>query len=195
MSAPVILLASASPRRAKLLHLLGISFQTVRPDVNEIASTGGTSSPAMVAIENARIKARSVQSEPGQLILAADTIVVLGDTLFGKPEDDSDARRILTMLSGQTHSVITGICLRAKDKERVDSAESRVTFRQLDDATIDAYIHTGEPQDKAGAYAVQGQGASLVETVEGDYYNVVGLPLHRLSQILEEFGILTTDYW
>jgi septum formation protein len=142
--------------------------------------------PREVAVENARRKARAV-AEPGELVLGADTIVVLDGEILGKPRDAPQAREYIGRLNGRTHEVVGGIAL-ARDGEIVATALeiTRVTFRQSDDATLDSYVATGEWEGRAGGYAIQGQGGALVATIEGDYLNVVGLPLERLKLLLAE---------
>jgi septum formation protein len=196
---PPLLLASTSPRRAELLTRLGIPFEIVPTEVPE-AAFFARYSPSSVAIANACAKALSIAAEPGQLVLGADTVVVLGEDCLGKPQDVSEAADMLRRLSGQTHSVITGLCLlrhgtQPPAEQRTDAVATRVTMAELDEATIRAYVATGEPFDKAGAYGIQERGAVLVERIDGDYFNVVGLPLCRLSQLLRELGVTISDYW
>ena len=129
------------------------------------------------------------------LIIAADTVVVIDDEILGKPTDEADARAMLQRLRGRTHRVYSGVCLQRN--ERVVSAHeiTAVTFGEFSDKFIAAYVRTGEPMDKAGAYAAQGRGALLVTRIEGDYWNVVGLPLFRLAAMLREFGVAIEDSW
>ena len=186
-----IILASASPRRRELLSQAGIPFEVLPGNVEEdLARLGG--SPAEKAMQLACEKAGSVADGCAKgLVLGADTIVVVDGSIFGKPSDEADARRMLKELSGREHSVITGLALidTRSGESRTCYEETTVRFARLADNEIDAYIRTGEPFDKAGAYAVQGRGALLVEGIEGCYSNVVGLPLMRLRRLLEEFGL------
>jgi septum formation protein len=132
---------------------------------------------------------------PTPLILAADTVVWYGGRIFGKPRDESHAQRILTALRGETHQVYTGICLRHGDKYHVAHEATSVRFRTVSDEWITRYIASGEPMDKAGAYAAQGRGAMLIERIEGDFWNVVGLPLGCLGRLLESLGAPVETWW
>ncbi len=186
-----LILASVSPRRKRLLQSIGIEF-LVQPSNSE-EPEDISADPAEVAEKLARIKARAVSAAfPGHWVLAADTIVVLEGRIFGKPTDPSDASRMLGELSGRVHEVITGMCLRNEDKKilRSGSAATRVRFKPLTIAEIEAYIRTKEPMDKAGAYGIQGIGASLVKSIEGSYSNVVGLPLCETIEWMLEEGII-----
>ncbi|HET6277333.1 MAG TPA: Maf family protein [Candidatus Polarisedimenticolia bacterium] len=180
-----VILASASPRRADLLRAIGLEFTVAPSDVDETARRG--EAPRPLAERLARAKVAAVPSLPSpSLAIAADTVVVVDGTLFGKPLDDEDARRMLRMLSGHTHQVITAIALRAQPEEEIacESVTSRVTFTVMSDKEIDWYIATGEGADKAGAYALQGIGALFVTSVDGSYTNVIGLPLDRIYPYL-----------
>ena len=189
-----LVLASASPRRAQLLTALGVPF-SVEPSASPepVPLPDDARDPGAFVERLARLKAAPVQSH--NLVLAADTIVVLDDQILGKPTDEADARAMLRQLRGQTHRVYTGICLRRGDQIHSAHEITRVTFGDFSDAFIAAYVATGEPLDKAGAYGAQGKGALLVRQIEGDYWNVVGLPLFRLSQMLREFGVEIAEFW
>lgn len=186
-----LVLASTSPRRHFLLREAGIPFDVVPPrDVAEDFPPGER--PQELVIRHALRKARSVAPDhPRRLILGADTVVVLGDRVFGKPAGEQEARSMLSRLQGQTHTVYTGLALvdGSSGRELAEAEATGVKMRPLSPDEIAAYVATGEPLDKAGAYAVQGRGSLLVERVDGDYFNVVGLPLYRLSKMLESFGI------
>ncbi len=186
-----LLLASTSPRRRYLLREAGIPFDVVAPkDVAEDFPPGEP--PAEVVVRHALTKARSVAADhPRRLILGADTVVVLDKKIYGKPAAEADARAMLSQLQGQTHTVYTGLALvdPSSGRERTAAEATEVTMRPLSAEEISAYVATGEPLDKAGAYAVQGRGALLIERVVGDYFNVVGLPLYRLSKMLAAFGL------
>lgn len=188
--APRLVLASTSPRRHALLREAGIPYEAVVPrDVAEDVLPGGR--PAELVRRHALAKARSVAGDyAGRLILGADTVVALDDRIFGKPADEAEARAMLATLAGRTHVVYTGLALvdGAGGREGVEVEATAVTMRPLSAEEIGRYVATGEPADKAGAYAVQGRGSLLVERVEGDYFNVVGLPLYRLSKMLAAFG-------
>lgn len=185
-----IILASASPRRQELLRQIGLSFQVIPADLDE--GSIEASSPTALVEALAAAKAEHValrQESADALIIASDTIVVLDDCVMGKPESASDARSMLETLSGRMHEVYTGVTLRQGARIETFSDRSEVTFRTLSEEEIEAYIRTGEPMDKAGAYGIQGFGALFVSELRGDYYNVMGLPLCRLGQALQQFGV------
>ncbi|MFO8009184.1 MAG: Maf family protein [Dehalococcoidia bacterium] len=185
-----IVLASASPRREELLRQIGLEFEVDPSDSEE--EMVSKLEPHELARSLAHEKASKVASKhPDALIIAADTFIVFGDRLMGKAQTDSEAREMLNCLSGNSHSVITGFALMDTNSGRTftDSVETKVLFRTLSSAEIDSYIDSKEPAGKAGAYAVQGLGAVLVEGIVGDYFNVVGLPLAALSEALKEFGV------
>lgn len=187
---PRLVLASASPRRRELLGLLGLPFE-VSPSRYEEENPAAHPDPAAFAVHLALGKARDVaQRERGALVLGADTVVALGTRLYGKPRDAADASRMLRELSGKTHRVITGVALLCPARGVAESfaITTEVTFRPLDAAEIHAYVASGEPADKAGAYAIQGLGGLLIEGIRGDYPNVVGLPLTPLALRLRELG-------
>ena len=188
-----IILASTSPRRYELLKSLGLEFKVVASKANE--QVLHTEPPQQTAIYNAQTKGREVANRYSDaLVISADTIVSLDDHILGKPADETDAFRMLQMLSGKTHQVYTGFCLiyARYELELNDVVSTDVSFRDLTEDEIWAYIGTGEPVDKAGAYAIQGQGAILVQQINGCYSNVVGFPLSRFFKRLEEmFGHLT----
>ena len=131
----------------------------------------------------------AAQAKPGDLVIAADTVVASEDQVLGKPRDEADALRMLTELQGRRHTVCTGVTVRQGDRILTESEETGVFFRPASEAELRAYIATGEPMDKAGAYGVQGKGALLVERLEGDFFNVMGLPVLRLSRMLAQFGV------
>ncbi len=191
MSAPRrLILASASPRRRELLAELGLPFEVRATEVDESPLAG--EEPAALVARLALAKARAA-AEPGAIVLGADTVVVAGEVVFGKPRDATAARGMLAELSGRTHSVWTGVALVRGDasdpsEARVRSCRTGVRFRVLSSAEIDAYVASGEPLDKAGAYAIQGGAQSFVEELDGDYTNVVGLPLPLVREILAEAG-------
>lgn len=187
-----VILASQSPRRRDLLNLIGIAH-TVRPaDVDE--SPMPNEPPLAVVERLARAKARRIAAaEANALVIGADTIVVIDDHILNKPADANDARRMLSTLQGRRHDVYTAVCVTLGGREAAGVEDTGVWFRPLSDAEIDAYIATGEPMDKAGAYGIQGYGATIVERVEGDFFTVVGLPLVRLTRLLVEIGV-TYDF-
>jgi septum formation protein len=180
-------LASASPRRRELLAQAGFNFEVITADVPEIRKPG--EDPIRFVTRLAREKAEAVISREAiasdTMVLGADTIVLLDEEVLGKPRDPADAARMLRLLSGCTHQVITGVCL-AKGRERQRAAEvTFVRFATLSDQEIDAYVATGEPLDKAGAYAIQGRAGRWVPRIHGCYFNVVGLPLALVSSMIE----------
>jgi septum formation protein len=185
----VVTLASASPRRRELLARLLPDFQVLPADVDE--SLGGVASPAAVVVVAVR-KARAVAERVGAgLVLGADTVVVVDDEALGKPGDPDQARAMLQRLRGRSHSVITGLVVldAATGRTVTAAAVSQVLMRDYTDAAIDAYLATGEPFDKAGAYAVQGAGGELVAGWVGSYSNIVGLPLGEVRRLLTDFGV------
>ena len=189
-----VVLASASPRRAFLLRELGWDFRIVPPGIEESLLDG--ISPGEQAVRIAAEKADSVfEDYPEALVIAADTIVVLDGGILGKPKDSREAISMLTLLAGRTHSVITGVAVRLNGRSAEGFEETRVTFRDLSASEIRAYFSGGESLDKAGAYAIQGWGSLLASSIEGCYFNVVGLPLYRLSRLLEEMGVVLERQW
>ncbi len=183
-----LILASGSPRRKELLARTGRTFRVVVSDADE--STAVDVPPADVAIDNARAKALAVavDAPSGATVIGADTIVVLDGRIFGKPVDEADAARMLGELSGRTHQVITGVCLVRNGRCETFAETTDVCFRSLSDAEIASYVATGEPLDKAGAYGIQGAAGAFVDHIEGDYDNVVGLPVTRLERALDLEG-------
>lgn len=188
-----LVLASASPRRADLLTQVGIAHEVQVSGAAEEADVPGAD-PAEVAEAHAREKALDVAARnPGRLVLGADTVVVLDGRVLGKPEDAGDARRMLRELSGRGHEVITAVAIATGESNSprllaLEHVRTRVEFRALCDEEIEAYVASGEPMDKAGAYGIQGRGALLVREIEGCYFNVVGLPLSRTWELLSARG-------
>jgi septum formation protein len=184
-----VVLASSSPRRRELLNLIGIAHE-VRP-ANLDESMRPRETPLRHAERLARDKASAVaMRDPDLITIAADTIVVINRKVLGKPVDKEDAARMLAMLSGREHTVITAVAVSRGKKLRSAIEEVKVKFRRLREEEIEAYIATGEPMDKAGAYGIQGFGATIVERVEGDYFAVMGLPLVRLIGLMREVGVV-----
>ena len=184
-----IILASKSPRRAELMQQIGLPFTVCPADADE--SVTPELSPAEAVAEISKRKALAVRKmrDAGDVIVACDTVVAMDHRIFGKPHTAEEAEAMLHLLSGRTHSVFSGltVCCGTAVTSAVECTD--VTFRTLSDAEITAYVKSGEPMDKAGAYGIQGLGAVLVERIAGDYFNVVGLPLCRLAQMLCPFGI------
>ena len=178
-----LLLASTSPQRRAILAQLGIPFEAVAPDYHEHDPPGA--SPVELVREHALGKARSLAAQAaGRPVLGVDTAVVLDGRAYGKPADAEDAARMLRAFSGRTHEVVSGLCLLAGADEVVEQETTAVTFRALTERDVAAYVATGEWEGRAGAYAIQGLGARLVERLEGDYLNVVGLPAVLLVRLL-----------
>jgi septum formation protein len=176
-----IILASASPRRKEILELADLKFDVMPSDAQEITTK---TAPNEVVMELASIKAKDIykKSEKQSMIVGADTVVAYQGQILGKPTDEADAKRMLTMLSGQTHEVYTGVCIIEDGKTKTFYEETKVTFYEISDEQIDHYIKTGEPMDKAGSYGIQGKAAVFIKGIEGDYYNVVGFPIARFLQ-------------
>lgn len=188
----LIILASGSPRRRELLSLLGLPFEVISSDADE--STPPEFTPEMIVRSLALRKAEAVVPAAGKrnaVIVGSDTIVVLDDKVLGKPVDEQDSRVMLGLLQGKTHQAYTGVaCIGPPEgKILVEHRVTSVTMRALSEEEISAYIATGEPADKAGSYAIQGLGATMVEKIEGCYFNVVGLPLSLLERMLSRVGI------
>jgi nucleoside triphosphate pyrophosphatase len=180
---PPILLASTSPQRRAILEQLGLPFDVVAPRYQETPFAG--SDPVETVRGHARGKARSVAGEAGERpVLGVDTAVVLGQRVFGKPGDAAEAESMLEALAGQTHEVVSGLCLLTSGWEEIGHATTRVTFRPLTARDLATYLASGEWRHRAGAYAIQRLGGALVERIEGDYLNVVGLPAALLVRLL-----------
>ena len=184
-----IILASGSPRRQELLQQIGVPYEVVKSDAEEVLDA--VEGPRALAVENARRKALAVAKRyPGRVVLGADTVVFQDGAVYGKPKDAEDARNMLKSFAGRRHDVVTGVAIVAKDGTcYTDATETKVFFNDLTDDEIAAYIATGEPMDKAGAYAVQGRAAAFIPRIEGSFSNVVGLPLAEVSALLKEAGV------
>jgi septum formation protein len=182
MNLPTIILASASPRRAELLRAAGINFTIRVADVDE--TLWPDESPQAYVARLAQTKALAVV-QPDEIVLGADTTVVIGHEIAGKPINIDDAKRMLRMLSGQWHEVLTGVSLVRNDKVTTEVAVTRVKFAMMSEAEMDWYARSGEPDDKAGAYAIQGLASRFIERIEGSYSNVVGLPLETVYRMLK----------
>lgn len=196
MAAPEIVLASVSPRRAALLEQVRVPFRTLPSALGEdgeaqLAGEDAEACARRLALAKAGDVARALTHG---LVIGADTVVTCGERLLGKPRDPDEAQAFLLSLAGRTHRVITGVAVveAVTGRAEVDAAVTEVTMRPFDAAEAARYVATGEPMDKAGAYGIQGCGALLVEGIQGDYFNVVGLPLVRLAALLRRFGV---DLW
>ncbi len=183
-------LASGSPRRAELLRAAGFEFAIRVADVDE--SVLPNEAPRDYVARLSREKALAVAAE-GEIVLGADTTVVAGTEIIGKPENDEDAARMLRMLSGQWHDVLTGVSVVRNNQVRSEVAVTRVKFAELSEDEIGWYVASGEPMDKAGAYGIQGYASRFVERIEGSYSNVVGLPVQMVYQMIADFGLRIAD--
>lgn len=188
------ILASSSPRRAQILKNLGIPYTIIEPDVDESALSD--LEPGLLVKELSMLKASNVCKKvinwSDTYIISADTVVVFEDKVLGKPKDEEEAKNMLKTLSGKTHKVLTGFCVMEASTQKATSkhVESEVTFKELSDELIDDYVKSGEPLDKAGAYGIQELGSVIVKQIKGDYFNVVGLPVSSLFDVLlEDFSI------
>lgn len=180
----MLILASGSLRRAKLLKDAGLEFAVIPSDIEEVFD--GEQNPEEIVINLALQKAKAVfKDHLNDTIIAADTIVIFGDEILGKPKDEKDAYRMLKLLANETHHVYTGVAVLKGDEKRVFYTKSAVTMRPLSDLEIKNYIDTGEPMDKAGAYGIQGEGGQLVDHFNGDFFTIVGLPLKDVLDALK----------
>ena len=186
---PMLVLASASPRRQELLRNAKIAFEVQPAHINEDPLPN---EPARACAERlAREKAQAIgQKRPNDAVLGADTVVVIDHLILNKPSDASDAARMLRLLSGRTHQVVTGVCLVARGQCEVTSETTSVTMSEISEQEIAAYVATGEPMDKAGAYAIQGIASRWIPRIEGDYSNVVGLPIALVYKMLRQAGLV-----
>ncbi|MCD6525213.1 MAG: septum formation protein Maf [Thermococcus sp.] len=178
----MLVLASASPRRREILSRFIKDFHVVPSKAEEECSSGV---PEECAVELARLKAKEVYSRVGGTVIGADTVVSIDGHILGKPRDEQEAYEMLNSLSGRVHRVTTGYCIIHEGEEITGSVTTEVKFRELDDELIWAYIRTGEPMDKAGAYGIQGKAGLFVEWIRGDYYNVVGFPMEIIWKLRE----------
>jgi septum formation protein len=188
MMQPRVILASQSPRRRELLTLVGIAHEVQPADIDEAYLPG--EQPRAHAERLAREKTEVVAASVGDaLVIGSDTIVVVDGDVLGKPRDEAHAAEMLTRLSGRSHVVMTAVAVSVNGEIRSDVVEVGVTFHSIDAKEIEAYIATREPMDKAGAYGIQGFGATIVERVDGDYFAVMGLPLQRMVRLMAELGV------
>ncbi|MDY5612518.1 Maf family protein [Dysosmobacter sp.] len=185
-----IVLASGSPRRQELLERIGITDFDIRvPEAEESYPAGLTPQQIVEYISREKADAAAKLCALDEIVITADTMVFLDDQRLGKPADEADALRMLTSLQGRHHTVCTGVTVRQGNRSLTESETTEVYFRPAGEAELRAYIATGEPMDKAGSYGVQGKGALLVEKLNGDFFNVMGLPVLRLSRMLSQFGV------
>lgn len=187
---PHIVLASGSPRRQELLRRIGITdFDIVIPRADETYPAGLTARETVAHIARNKAEAAKALTKLEDIVITADTMVFLGDERLGKPHNEADALRMLKELSGNRHTVCTGVTVRQGDRLNCFTVSTDVYFRAADEAELRAYIATGEPMDKAGAYGIQGLGSLLVERIDGDFFNVMGLPVMPLSRVLKEYSV------
>lgn len=183
-----LILASASPRRQELLTLLNLPFTTYPTDVDETLPDNISPVEAVQQLAYKKAKAALKEAQNDSIIIGCDTIVVHNNRILGKPIDHEDAFQMLSQLSNETHAVYTGVCILSNDKTSLFYEKTEVTFWELTQQEILAYIESGEPFDKAGSYGIQGKAALFVKSIRGDYYNVVGLPISRLSREIVTFA-------
>jgi septum formation protein len=189
VAAPKLVLASRSPQRRAILERLGVPFEVRATDVVEVDE----GAPVAVAGENALRKAVAADGRPGEVVLGVDTLVAIGIDIWGKPPTEAAARETLRDLSGRTHEVVSGVALVDDDGSvRATTAVTSVTFRALDEPTVEWYLRSREWEERAGGYAIQGRGGALVERIEGDYLNVVGLPVGALLELWPDLLSLAT---
>ncbi len=184
-----IILASASPRRKELISLIFDNVIICPAECDETLPEDITPKEAVEHLSKIKNEAARKLSKPDDLIISADTVVAIGNEILGKPVNTDDARRMITLLSGNTHSVFTGVTISNSKKEITFSEETKVEFLPLTEEEIEEYISTSEPYDKAGAYGIQGKGSLLVKKIDGDYFNVVGLPVARLNKEVKDFNL------
>ena len=184
-----LILASASPRRRELLEMLSIDGLEIRPAKGEELPHPELTPPELVKALSAAKAAEIAAEYPDAVVIGADTVVSVDGTVLGKPKDEADAAAMLRLLSGRAHEVYTGVTVRQGERVLSEAEGTAVHFRPMTEAEIAAYVATGEPLDKAGAYGAQGIGGLFVERIEGDFFNVMGLPLCRLGRMLASFGV------
>lgn len=184
-----LILASGSPRRRELLTQMGLTFEVKPVDADESLTPGLSPQEQVKLLSLKKAQAAAESFGPDPVILTADTVVVLGDCILGKPRDEADAKKMLLALSGRHHLVLTGVTVTRGGRFETTCVSTEVHFRTLSETEIDAYIASFEPMDKAGSYGIQGLGALFVEKLVGDYFNVVGLPIQKTGQMLRSFGI------
>lgn len=189
LSVPKLILASGSPRRAEILRTVGWPFERLAVDIDESRRAGEEAAAYVERVARAKAEAAALRM-PGSTVLGADTVVVIENQILGKPVDDRDAHRMLHLLQGRWHQVLTGVALIncETDWSRVAHEVTEVRFAAMTEVEIGWYVATGEPMDKAGAYAIQGQGARFIKEIRGDYFNIVGLPVRLLYELLVAGG-------
>ncbi len=181
-----VILASASPRRRELMALITTEFEIITADVDETIAKGTSPSDAVMELSYKKAKAVS-DIHKGRTVIGADTVVVCDDVILGKPENRENAKEMLSMLSGRSHQVLTGVTITDGEKTDIFFVSSDVTFFTLTEEEISSYAESGEPDDKAGSYAIQGRGSLFVEKINGDYFNIVGFPVSEVNRHLKNF--------
>lgn len=184
-----IVLASGSPRRKELLTQMGLPFRVLVSDADETVDPTLPPAEQVALISRRKAEAAAQAAGPDALVIAADTMVALGGRVMGKPHSPGEAAEMLSELQGKTHQVYTGLTLRQGERTESRVECTAVTFRPMTSAEVEGYVATGEPMDKAGAYGIQGLGGVFVEGIQGDYFNVMGLPICRLGTLLKTFGV------
>ncbi len=185
----MIILASKSPRRQELLARLGLDFTVMTEDVDETMDPDLPLEQEIVRVSESKARAVQDRAGPDDLIISADTVVCADGRRLGKPADEADAKRMLRLLSGRAHTVVSGLCVLCGERCETAAVRTAIHFRPLSEREIDAYVTSGEPMDKAGAYGIQGLAAIFVDKLDGDYYNVMGFPLCTLAELLKRFGV------
>lgn len=184
-----IILASKSPRRQELLSLMGLNFDVITADIDEAIDNSLPIEREISRLSREKAAAVADKATLEDIIISADTVVVLDNTVMGKPENQAAARKMLLSLSGKTHKVITAVTVKKGEISHTKTVITDIVFRTLTEAEIDAYVATGSPMDKAGAYGIQEKAAAFVKEIHGDYFAVVGLPVCTLTVMLREFGV------
>ena len=185
----MIILASKSPRRQELLERLGLSFRVMTEEIDETMDPAIPLAQEICRVSEAKARAVAPQAEETDLIISADTVVCIDGRRLGKPSSQEDAEAMLRLLSGRAHEVVSGVCLLQGSRCETQAVTTKIHFRPLSECEIRAYVASGEPMDKAGSYGIQGLASIFVDRLDGDYYNVMGLPLCALSQMLRRFGV------
>lgn len=186
-----IVLASGSPRRKELLSSLGLNFKIIKSDYDENIENKEFSNELIIHLAEEKVKDVAIKVKKPSIIIGADTVVIIDNQILGKPVDEADAFNMLKKLSGRTHKVVTAISIFDNSINKIysEAVTSEVTFKNLSDKEIKNYIKTGEPMDKAGSYGIQAYGALFVKSINGCYFNIVGLSIFKLSEMLKEFGV------
>ena len=189
MTGPKLILASASPRRSELLSQIGVKFEVAAQHIDESPRSNESPEQLVMRLSQEKAAAGLAAHAQGSVVIGSDTLVILGETIMGKPEDQADGQRMLAALSGAVHKVLTAVTVCDGKNSRTNLSSTRVKFRLITEAEASEYWQSGEPEGKAGGYGIQGLGAVFVESIEGSYSGVMGLPLFETAQLLREFGV------